>query len=88
MMALGAPDGPEMPAEEGSSTSDYLAKKPPKLRAFLMDATDDSLSPIERAEALCRAMEAFWGDEEQDEEEEAPAEEEPAAEDESFPAEY
>ncbi len=64
--ALGMPEAPKgtpSPAkpEKGEKPkgpgSNYLAGKPPKLKAFLMDAVDSSLSHEERAEALCRALE-------------------------------
>ena len=65
MVALGMPEGGGKPGK--GSGSSYLAAKPPKMRAHLMDAVDPSLSQDERAEALCRAMEEFSGDEEADE---------------------
>lgn len=60
--ALGVPEAPKSDAapKAGKSKgpgSNYLANKPPKLKAFLMDAVDPSLSHEERAEALCRALE-------------------------------
>lgn len=67
MAALGPPEGPApaAPAAPGDpkkpAGSGYLAKKPPKLKAFLMDAVDPSLSHEERAEALCRALEEQGG---------------------------
>jgi len=38
-----------------------LDSKPPELRVYLEDAVDDSLSPVERAEALCKAIEFTKG---------------------------
>lgn len=62
MVALGAPeseDGPESEqSEKSGKESGYLDSKDPELVSHLMDAVDDSLSPEERAEALCRAIEA------------------------------
>ena len=79
MAALGTSEG-KAPAGNTPGTrakpqgSSYLARKPPKLRAFLMDAVDPSLSQDERAEALCRAFEESTGaePEEPDEAEESP----------------
>lgn len=55
--ALGVPEESEDAPPEEKSGSNYLASKPPQLRAFLMDAVDPDLSHEERAEALCRALE-------------------------------
>lgn len=77
MAALGTPEGPapkDAPAPAAKAKgSSYLAGKPPKLKAFLMDAVDDSLSHEERAEALCRALEEQEGSEPEEPEEEPEA---------------
>lgn len=61
--ALGIPEAPSAPAKPKAGGSSYLSGKPPKLKAFLMDAVDPSLSHEERAEALCRALEEQAGGE-------------------------
>ncbi len=77
--ALGMPGAPKggaglgKPEKPKLGSSNYLANKPPKLRAFLMDAVDPSLSHEERAEALCRALEEQGGAEPEDDEEEPPS---------------
>ncbi len=76
MTALGPPEGPPQapggaPAAKPKGSS-YLAGKPPKLKAWLMDAVDPSLSHEERAEALCRALEEQTGAEPEEDEEELP----------------
>lgn len=75
VMALGMPEGAEKSKTKKGAGSSYLEGKPPRLRSYLMDAVDPSLSHDERAEALCRAMDEFSADEELDEEE--PGEEAP-----------
>lgn len=57
VMALGMPEGGKKSTAGKEKGSSYLDSKSPRLRAFLMDAVDASLSHEERAEALCRAME-------------------------------
>lgn len=57
--ALGTPP----PAAGQGGPSSYLASKSPQLKGYLMDAVDQSLTPEERAEALCKAIENS-GDEE------------------------
>ncbi len=54
--ALGVPSkgGTTKPAAKKTS---YLGTKPAQLRTYLEDATDSTLSPEARAEALCRAIE-------------------------------
>lgn len=69
----GPPKGPGKPAEEKKGGSSYLAAKPPKLRAWLMDAVDPSLSHEERAEALCRALEEHSGAEPEEDEPDPPS---------------
>jgi hypothetical protein len=60
MAALGTPEeGEEMAEKKGGGS--YLDGKDPMLVGHLMDAVDDSRSPEERAEALCRAMEMHKG---------------------------
>jgi hypothetical protein len=56
IMALGVPSsgGTTKPAAKKGT---YLDAKPAQLRTYLEDATDSSLSPEARAEALCRAIE-------------------------------
>lgn len=80
MMALGTPEGPPPgPPKPGAAAkpkgpgSNYLAGKSPKLRAFLMDAVDQSLSHEERAEALCRALEEQGGAEPEEDDEAPPS---------------
>lgn len=70
MVALGVPkkgaSGNDSP--DDNSSSKYWDDKPAELKGYLMDAVDDKLSQQERAESLCRAMEAHLehtaGDEE------------------------
>lgn len=57
MVALGTPEeGEEMAEKKGAGS--YLDSKDPMLVGHLMDAVDETRSPEERAEALCRAIEA------------------------------
>lgn len=60
MVALGAPeDEPAAESQRGEKEGgSYLDAKDPELVMHLMDAVDDALSPEQRAEALCRAIEA------------------------------
>lgn len=66
--ALGTPP----PAAGEGGPSSYLASKSPQLKGYLMDAVDQSLTPEERAEALCKAIENSGGDEPDKESEGAP----------------
>lgn len=62
MTALGSPSmgGTTKPAAKKAT---YLDSKPAQLRGYLEDATDSTLSPDARAEALCRAIEFSGSDE-------------------------
>jgi hypothetical protein len=65
---LGPPSGaaPSSGSKKAKKTS-YLDGKSPELVAHLMSAVDSELSDEERAEALCRAIEASGAEEEESE---------------------